>query len=75
MANSMYGMPDRKLLEIFLENTPTAVAVLDSQMRYIAASKRWLSDFGLVDTELEGRSHWDVFRAFAIAANKFIMTV
>ncbi|NJM62773.1 MAG: PAS domain S-box protein [Oscillatoriales cyanobacterium RU_3_3] len=57
----MYGMPDRKLLEIFLENTPTAVAVLDSQMRYIAASKRWLSDFGLVDTELEGRSHWDVF--------------
>jgi PAS domain S-box-containing protein len=57
----MYGMPDRKLLEIFLENTPAAVAVLDSQMRYIAASKRWLSDFGLVDTELEGRSHWDVF--------------
>ena len=54
-------MPDRKLLEIFLENTPAAVAVLDSQMRYIAASKRWLSDFGLVDTELEGRSHWDVF--------------
>jgi PAS domain S-box-containing protein len=57
----MYGMPDRKLLEIFLEHTPTAVAVLDSQMRYIAASKRWLSDFGLVGTELEGRSHWDVF--------------
>jgi PAS domain S-box-containing protein len=30
-------------------------------MRYIAANQRWLKDFGLVGTELEGRSHWEVF--------------
>jgi PAS domain S-box-containing protein len=57
----MYGMPDRKLLSIFLEHTPAAVAVLDSQMRYIATSQKWLRDFGLADTNVEGRSHWEVF--------------
>ncbi|NJS11408.1 MAG: PAS domain S-box protein [Microcoleus sp. CSU_2_2] len=61
MLNSMYGMPDRKLLSIFLEHTPAAVAVLDSQMRYIATSHRWLKDFGLADTNVEGLSHWEVF--------------
>jgi PAS domain S-box-containing protein len=57
----MYGLPDRKLLSIFLEHTPAAVAVLDSQMRYIAASQRWLRDFGLAGADLVGRSHWEVF--------------
>jgi PAS domain S-box-containing protein len=60
----MYGMPDRKLLSIFLEHTPAAVAVLDSQMRYIATSHRWLKDFALADTNVEGLSHWEVFPRF-----------
>jgi PAS domain S-box-containing protein len=57
----MYGIPDRKLLQLFLEHTPVSVAVLDSQMHYIATSQRWLKDFGLVGSDMKGRCHWEVF--------------
>ncbi len=47
-------------LRLFFENAPSAVAMLDLDMRYLAASRRWLEDFGL-SGDLIGRSHYDVF--------------
>ncbi|MEC4818476.1 MAG: PAS domain S-box protein [Scytonema sp. PMC 1069.18] len=47
--------------QIFLEHAPTAVAMFDHQMCYIAASHRWLTDFGFQEESVIGRYHYDVF--------------
>ncbi len=48
-------------LRLFAEHAPAAIAMLDSHMRYVAVSRRWISDFGLHGQQLAGRSHYDVF--------------
>lgn len=51
----------RDLLTSFVENTPAAVAMLDRELRYVAVSRRWLTDYRLGDEPLLGRHHYDVF--------------
>ncbi len=51
----------RDLLTSFVENTPAAVAMLDRELRYVAVSRRWLTDYRLVAEPLVGRRHYDVF--------------
>lgn len=46
---------------VFIELAPSAIAMFDNEMRYLAASKQWLSDYGLQNTEIMGRSHYDIF--------------
>jgi PAS domain S-box-containing protein len=48
-------------LMAFVEHTPAAVAMLDRDLRYIAASRRWLEDYKLGDRDLTGLHHYDVF--------------
>lgn len=47
--------------QIFVTQSPGAVAMLDTEMRYIAASQKWISDYGLKDKEIIGRSHYEIF--------------
>jgi len=50
-----------KLLQLFIDQAPVAIAMFDKEMRYIASSRRWLSDYGLGNQNLYGVSHYDVF--------------
>lgn len=50
-----------KLYETFIEQTPHAMAMVDNNMVYIAASQKWLDDYGIRNVEVIGRSHYDVF--------------
>ena len=52
---------NQTLLQTMIENTPAAVAMFDTEMRYIAYSKRWLTDYRLGNRDLKGLSHYDVF--------------
>jgi diguanylate cyclase (GGDEF)-like protein/PAS domain S-box-containing protein len=56
-------MPDnsKELLHVFIDQAPVAIAMFDREMQYIAASRRWLSDYGLSEMQVRGLSHYDVF--------------
>ncbi|MDO8993988.1 PAS domain-containing protein [Daejeonella sp.] len=41
--------------------TPTAIAVVDTKMCYIAASQKWVDDYGLHGKKILGRSHYELF--------------
>jgi PAS domain S-box-containing protein len=47
-------------LRFFVDNAPSAIAMFDREMRYMAVSHRWLSDYRLVAQDVIGRSHYDV---------------
>lgn len=47
--------------QLFIEHAPVPLAVFDRQMRYLSASHRWLSDYGLEGRNLIGQSHYEIF--------------
>ena len=49
------------LLRLFVDYAPAALAMLDTDMRYLAVSRRWLQDFGLPGQSVLGRSHYEIF--------------
>lgn len=49
------------MLELFIAHAPAAVAMLDTDLCYMAASKRWMESFGITNRDIAGQYHYDVF--------------
>ncbi len=49
------------LLRQFVEHAPAPIAMFDREMKYIMASRRFVTDYNLKLQDLIGRSHYEVF--------------
>ncbi|MFP4317451.1 MAG: ATP-binding protein [Phormidium sp.] len=52
---------ERQQLRQIVTQAPVAMAMMDSEMRYLAYSNTWLSDFAVEQDSLIGKSHYEVF--------------
>jgi PAS domain S-box-containing protein len=48
-------------LREFVEQAPAAIAMFDRNMRYLACSRRWLTDRGRKEQSVAGRFHYEIF--------------
>ncbi|MBO0351686.1 PAS domain S-box protein, partial [Phormidium pseudopriestleyi FRX01] len=48
-------------LRQFIKNAPIAMAMFDTEMRFLAYSNQWLTDHNLVSQSLLGCSYYDIF--------------
>ncbi len=48
-------------LRLFIEHAPAALAMLDTELRFMVVSRRWLDDYGMLGEDLTGRWHYEAF--------------
>lgn len=48
-------------LRSFVTQAPVAVAMLDTEMKYITVSDKWLADYKISKKIVIGKSHYDIF--------------
>ncbi|WP_299184240.1 PAS domain-containing protein [uncultured Aquimarina sp.] len=65
MIGSHQEITDRKKAyeknRLFIEQAPTAIAMFDTNMRYLATSLKWIEDYNIQDKNIIGKSHYEVF--------------
>jgi len=52
---------NERILRLFVEHAPAAIAMFDRDMNYVAASQRYRLDYELGGQNILGRSHYAVF--------------
>ena len=45
----------------FIRNAPSAIAMFDTEMKYLAYSKKWKADYNIKKDDIIGISHYDIF--------------
>jgi diguanylate cyclase (GGDEF)-like protein/PAS domain S-box-containing protein len=50
----------KELLQLFIEHAPVSLAMFDREMRYLAASRRWLDIHSFGDREIAGHSLYEL---------------
>jgi two-component system, chemotaxis family, CheB/CheR fusion protein len=50
-----------QLLQLFVEHSPAAIAMLDRDMRYIVVSRRWMTDYRVAQDSIIGLTHYEAF--------------
>jgi PAS domain S-box-containing protein len=46
-----------KQLALLVEQAPTAIAMLDDELKYLSASQRWMEYFNIIGNHIKGKSH------------------
>src|SRR5579864_861411 len=59
-ANALGSAGISQELIAFIEQAPVAIALLDRDMRYLAASLQWKAGYGRTGASLTGLSHYEV---------------
>lgn len=52
---------EKHIMQLFIERAPAAIAMFDKEMRYIAVSQRFLSDYRIENRNIVGHSHYEIF--------------
>lgn len=55
-------MVEKSRLFSFVEHAPAAVAMFDTELKYVAVSKRWLEDYHFGSLDIIGMSYYDLFK-------------
>ena len=50
----------KEMLQLLVENAPVAISMFDREMRYVAASQRWMKDHGVDTAEIIGHLHYEI---------------
>lgn len=48
-------------LRLFVQHVPAAIAMFDTNMRYLVVSQNWLTTYGIKKQDIIGRSHYEIF--------------
>ncbi len=51
-----------KLMSYIIEHSPNAIAMFDKELRYIYVSRRYLQDYKVSESDILGKSHYDIFK-------------
>lgn len=51
----------KEQLRLFIEHSPASLAMFDTEMRYIATSRRWIVDYNLSGQNIIGKTHYEMF--------------